>query len=130
MRNIENIFHNKKLVATVIRKNFKPKGNIHFFTSSNDPLQIGLHYYQKLRETKLHSNSITKPLRLNARYKYIYIITGSAHTLLIDVFGNILNKINLKAGDSIIIRDVLHKLVFNPGSRAIEIKQGPYEEKK
>jgi hypothetical protein len=129
MKSFEKIYYRKENVAIVIRKNFKPKDNIHFFTSPKDALQVGFHSYKTSKTTNIHTNKVAKPVALKKKNKYIYLIKGSCEVNLISVTGKTVNKINLSAGDSIIIFDIAHKVVFSSNSKVLEIKQGPYDKK-
>lgn len=128
MKGPEKVYINKKLVCLIIRKDMNVKEGISFFTKPSDPLQLAVQNHIKKHETKVHNNNLAKPLYLTHKHKYIYIIKGSAEVQLMTDTTLIKHRVVLKRGDSIIIRNVLHKITFASGTKIIEIKQGPYEQ--
>jgi mannose-6-phosphate isomerase-like protein (cupin superfamily) len=128
MTGLEKIYNKKNLVAQIVRKNINLEEGIHFFSSPKDSLQLAHHSYKKEKETRVHHNKITKPIELEHRQKFIYMISGSAKLILETSDGDFKKTLIIKKGDSVIIGDVLHKVIFGSGSKALEIKQGPYEE--
>lgn len=127
MKGLEKILIAKKLVAVVVRDDIDIKNGINFFTKPNEPLQLALHSYNTKKETQIHHNKVAKPFNQTEKYKYIYMTKGAAEVELSLKSGQVVKIINLKRGDSVIIMDIFHKVIFAPKSRAIEIKQGPYE---
>lgn len=128
MTGLQKIYIKKNLVAQVVRKNINLTEGIHFFSSPKDSLQLAHHLYKTPKETQVHHNKITKPINLEHKQKYIYMISGSAKVELTTPDGKVKKLISLKKGDGIIIGNILHKVVFAAKSKALEIKQGPYEE--
>jgi hypothetical protein len=126
MNGLFKIYGNKNLLAIVIRKNYKVDYGIHFLTSPSDSLQLAMHNYKSSKTTNIHSNDLKNPLEINRKQKYLYITKGSAVVKLLNKKEKIIKRIILKASEAIIIRDVLHQVVFSKNSKAIEIKQGPY----
>lgn len=128
MKGIQKIYVAKKLVAQIVRGKENFKEGIYFFSHPSDSIQLAHHKYTKERTTNVHHNKLKKPITLYSKQKYIYIITGQARVELLKQNGQAGSEIILDPGDGIIIGDILHKVIFYKGSKAIEIKQGPYEE--
>lgn len=126
MNSLENVIYARKIVAFVIRKDIEIDEGINFFTKAHEPLQLAIHHHKNGKETKIHSNLVVKPYVQSQKYKYIYIVKGSATVDFFNSSEKSLKKINLRSGDSIMIMNVLHKFIFSPKTKAIEIKQGPY----
>lgn len=126
MKGLEKIKHKGKDVAFIIRNNITIKKGVHFFTAKEDPLQLAIHSYKLKKETKIHNNKVVNPVKQTKKYKYIYIIKGIADIELMAMIGKVSHKIRLKRGDSIIIMDIFHKVIFSPKSSVFEVKQGPY----
>ena len=122
----ERIEHANKLIAIVVRAKTKVD-NIRFFTDSTNPLQMALHSYDHKRETNVHKPGTRKPKLIHEFHKFISITRGIATVYLMDKNVNIFCKKRLSKGDSMIIMNTFHKIVFSKNSDAIEIKQGPYE---
>lgn len=127
MKGLEKIKHRGNVVAFIVRHNIDLKEGANFFTTPVDPLQLALHSYKSRKETNLHHNKMTSSITQTQKYKYIYMIKGHADVELSIETGIVVKILKLKRGDSIIIMDIFHKVIFSPKSRVVEIKQGPYE---
>lgn len=127
MKGLEKVYIGKKLVGVVIRKSIEVNNGISFFTAPKDPLQFAIHNHSKSYESKIQSNKLIKSIVLNHKHKFIYLVTGTAKVEFILESGKVRNTIAIQKGDSIIIRNILHKVIFSPKSKVIEIKQGPYK---
>lgn len=127
MTGLEKIKYKNTVIAFIVRDNIDIKEGINFFTTPLDPLQLALHSYKAQKITKIHHNKISSPISQTQKYKYIYMIRGAAKIELSIETGKVVKSVELKRGDSIIIMDIYHKVIFAPKSRIIEIKQGPYD---
>jgi len=126
MKDVEKIFNDRKLVATVLRHKIKVE-NLKFFTSARDPIQVAIHYYPKKKMGRLQVYKISKPLQISRISKFIYVEAGKINVVLQTHHGKPMSTIILNKGDSIIINDIPHIVNFSANSRAFEIKQGPYK---
>lgn len=129
MNGLEKITYKNKVVALIIGNKVKLNDGINFFTKPNEPLQLALHSYKSKKETSIHSNKVLKPIVQKKKYKYLYILKGRAKLEFFVKPEKIISTQELVKGDSVLIMDILHKVTFAVNSQAIEIKQGPYEEK-
>lgn len=126
MNGLENILHNKKIIAVVIRKYIEVKNGVNFFTKPNEPLQFAIHNHIIKKATNIHHNKVINPFKQSEKYKYIYITRGKAKIILSTKNKKTVKNIELNKGDSIIIKDICHQVLFSNKSGAIEIKQGPF----
>src|SRR6187455_2008466 len=129
MTGLLKIFDSNEVVAIVIQNNVKING-LQFFSNLSDPFQIGIHDYKETKKTNLHTNKLFKNIILNKKNKYLHIVKGTVLVILSNPKSNFKEEIKLERGDSIVIFDTTHQVIFNKNSRAIEIKQGPYENDK
>lgn len=127
MKGLEKIKYKSKTIALIVRNDVDIKDGINFFTTPKDPLQLALHSYKAKKETNIHHNKVKTPFNQTQKYKYIYMIKGNAIVHLSLESGKVIKILKLKKGDSIVIMDIYHKVIFSPKSRVIEIKQGPYD---
>jgi len=122
---IENIKHKKKLYALIVRKKFKEKKGVNFFTSEDATQQFGYMKHKK--------NHLIMPHMHNKRFTKILITTE-----VIILFKGILRvdfynekKIYLfskkvYAGDIIMLVNGGHGFKILNDVEMIEVKQGPY----
>mgnify|MGYP001368787776 CR=1 FL=1 len=122
---IENIKHKNKLYALIVRKKFRKKKGINFFTSKEATQQFGYMKHKK--------NHLIMPHKHNKRLTKILITTE-----VIILFKGILRVdfYNMKkaylfskkvyAGDIIMLVNGGHGFKVLKDVEMIEVKQGPY----
>jgi len=123
---IEKILYKKKLFALIVRKNFRKKKGINFFTSNNLNLQCGFMKHEK--------NHLIKPHRHQKRENKIFytsevllILKGK---LRVDFYNNNKNYLYSKivnANDILILIKGSHGFKVLSPIEMLEIKQGPYK---
>lgn len=123
---INEIKHHGKIIAIVYSKNLKPDG-IQFMTPQNYPLQIGLHDHKKGKNVPAHYHPHLKYKVVNTQ-EFLYVEKGAVE---IEIFTGPKQwkkkaKFRLTRGDFILIVDAGHSVNMLPGSRVVEVKQGPY----
>lgn len=123
---IQKVFDGKKLVA-VIRKDSSPSKGIDFLTDESNPLQFATHNYSKAKESRVHGLIKIRPIKITSINKFIHIQSGKITVIFYKNAEVVLSKHTLKKKDSIVIFDVMHKVIFEKNTKAIEIKQGPYQ---
>lgn len=119
-----------KYLGRTIAITYKNSGNnegLNFITDPKNPIQVAFHNYQTKRETNTHKSGVRKQIKISEFHKVIYMINGIATIYLMKNGKTIIKKVRLNQDDCIIIMNTFHKVVFNKGANAIEIKQGPYE---
>jgi hypothetical protein len=125
MNETEIVKYRGKVIAMVIRSKVRVDG-VHFFTTINHPMQVAAHNYNNTRETNLHKTNLRKPVKISEFHKFLYITKGKVSVILINNKEVTIAKKVLNKGDGIIIMNTFHKAYFSKGSKAFEIKQGPY----
>lgn len=123
---IEKILYKKKLFALIVRKNFRKKKGINFFTSNNLNLQCGFMKHEK--------NHFIKPHRHQKRENKIFytsevllILKGK---LRVDFYNNNKNYLYSKivnVNDILILIKGSHGFKVLSPIEMLEIKQGPYK---
>ena len=122
---IENIKHKKKLYALIVRKKFRIKSGVNFFTSQDATQQFG---YMKHKKNHLimphkHNKRLTKILITS---EVIILFKG---ILRVDFYGKkneYLFSKKVYAGDIIMLVNGGHGFKVLKDIEMIEIKQGPY----
>ena len=122
---IENIIHKKKLYALIVRKKFRKKKGVNFFTSKEATQQFG---YMKHKKNYLimphqHNKRLTKILITT---EVIVLLKG---ILRVDFYNE--KKIYLFSkkiydGDLIMLTNGGHGFKVLKDVEMIEVKQGPY----
>ena len=121
---IENITENDKLLAIIIRTNFKQKG-INFFTPSDFSQQLG--YMNRPKGYKIEPHVHNKVERtIKYTQEVLFVKNG---LIRVDFYKNdktyLVSKI-LKKGDVILLSSGRHGFEMLEESEIIEVKQGPF----
>ena len=122
---IEKIFHKKKLFALIVRRQFRKKSGINFFTSKESTQQFGFMKHKKNHIIKPHKHNkrLTRILRTT---EVILLLKG---TLRVDFYND---KCRYLFSKKINERDVImlihggHGFKVLKNTEMIEVKQGPY----
>ncbi len=122
---IENIKHKKKLYALIVRKKFRIKSGVNFFTSQDATQQFGYMKHKK--------NHLIMPHKHNKRLTKILITTEVIilfkGILRVDFYGKkneYLFSKKVYAGDIIMLVNGGHGFKVLKNVEMLEVKQGPY----
>ena len=122
---IEKILHKKRLFALIVRRQFRKKSGINFFTSREATQQFGFMKHKKNHFIKPHKHNkrLTKILRTT---EVILLLKG---TLRVDFYND---KYKYLFSKKINERDIIMLIHGGHGFKVlknvemIEVKQGPY----
>ena len=122
---IEKILHKKRLFALIVRKQFRKKSGINFFTSKEATQQFGFMKHKKNHIIKPHKHNkrLTRILRTT---EVILLLKG---TLRVDFYND---KYKYLFSKKINERDIIMLIHGGHGFKVlknvemIEVKQGPY----
>ena len=122
---IENIKYKKNLYALIVRRKFRKKSGINFFTSKEDTQQFGYMKHKK--------NHLIMPHKHNKRLTKILITTEVIilfkGILRVDFYGKkneYLFSKKVYAGDIIMLVNGGHGFKVLKNVEMLEVKQGPY----
>ena len=122
---IENIKHKKKLYALIVRKKFRIKSGVNFFTPQEETQQFGYMKHKK--------NHLIMPHKHNKRLTKILITTEVIilfkGILRVDFYGKkneYLFSKKVYAGDIIMLVNGGHGFKVLKNVEMLEVKQGPY----
>ena len=122
---IEKIKHKKKLYALIVRKQYRKKKGINFFTSKEDTQQFGYMKHKK--------NHVIMPHRHNKRLTKVLttteVILLFKGMLRVDFYNEkkfYLFSKKLYAGDIIMLVNGGHGFKVLKDVEMLEVKQGPY----
>lgn len=121
----ETVLVNNKTLAVCYRK-MSSKFGLNYFTLPKRSLQVAFHKYAEKRETNTHPPIFGKRV-VAKNTEFVYIIKGSAVVYFSDKKGNRLATKHLKEDDGIMIIGAGHKFIFNKNTKALEVKQGPFQ---
>jgi hypothetical protein len=122
---IEKILHKKRLFALIVRRQFRKKSGINFFTSKESTQQFGFMKHKKNHIIKPHKHNkrLTRILRTT---EVILLLKG---TLRVDFYNDknkyLFSKI-INEGDIIMLVYGGHGFKILKDAEMIEVKQGPY----
>ena len=122
---IEKVSHKNKLFALIVRRQFRKKDGINFFTSKKSTQQFGYMKHKKNHIIKPHKHNkrLTKILKTT---EVILLLKG---TLRVDFYDNkkkyLFSKI-IKENDIIMLVHGGHGFKILKSVEMIEVKQGPY----
>ncbi len=124
---MEVIKKNKKILAMILRKNYKNEG-LQFFTPTFFSQQIAQMSYEKgkLINCHYHKNITRKTI---STQEVLIIKNGKLKVLLFDNKKYFCSKI-LNSGDLILLASGGHGFKVLKKTTMIEVKQGPYSPKK
>ena len=120
---IKEIYFKKKLLAIVLRSNFKPKKTM-FVGSSKNTLQLG--YIVKKKKDIIKKHRHKKISRKIIGTPEILIIKKGEAKVRIYFKSKEIDNVKLKKGDIISLIDCEHSFSFQKDTILQEIKQGPY----
>ena len=122
---IEKIFHKNKMYALIVRRKFRKKSGINFFTPKESTQQFGYMKHKK--------NYLIMPHKHNKRLTKILITTEVIilfkGILRVDFYNNKKNYLFSKkiyAGDIIMLINGGHGFKVLKDVEMLEVKQGPY----
>jgi hypothetical protein len=118
------ISYKKKLLAIIIKANFKKKG-VEFFTPNNFSQQLGYMNYKKNHkiDAHIHKNNIRKVIKTQ---EVLLIKSGKIRIDFYYKKNSYLRSYILEKGDVILLSSGGHGFKFLKNSEIIEIKQGPF----
>ena len=122
---IEKVLHKNKLFALIVRRQFRKKSGINFFTSKEATQQFGFMKHKKNHIIKPHKHNkrLTRILRTT---EVILLLKG---TLRVDFYND---KYKYLFSKKINERDIImlihggHGFKVLKNAEMIEVKQGPY----
>jgi len=125
---IEKIKYKKKLLAMIVRKSFKKKKGVTFFTPNNLNLQCGYMNHKKNYLIKPHQHLLRKN-KIFYTSEVLYIIKGK---LRVDFYQNKKNYLFsriINKNEILILISGIHGFKTLSNLEMLEIKQGPFNEK-
>ena len=121
---IKEIKDQGKIIAIVYSKKIKPHG-VQFLTPQTYPLQLGLHDHKKGKIVEPHYHPHLKYKVVNTQ-EFLYVEKGIVEMEIFNKNWQKKARIKLTKGDFVLIVDAGHSVNMLPGSRVVEVKQGPY----
>ena len=124
--NAEQIMHEGKLWAVIIRAGQAPPGG-HFFTPDDNSLQVGRQMRLKGTVIAPHAHCEVKIGRTGFLQEVLHIQQGRLKTIFYTNEGRRLTERVLEAGDTILLIRGGHGFEALDDVRMLEIKMGPYD---
>ena len=122
---IEKVLHKKKLFALIVRKQFRKKRGINFFTDNSATQQFGYMKHKKNHLIKPHLHN-KRESKIFSTSEVIILLKG---VLRVDFYDNkekYLFSKKVYANDIIMLVNGGHGFKVIKDIEIIEVKQGPY----
>ena len=122
---IEKILHKKRLLALIVRRQFRKKSGINFFTSKDATQQFGFMKHKKNHFIKPHKHNkrLTRILRTT---EVILLLKGTLRVDFYDDKYKYLSSKKINERDIIMLIHGGHGFKVLKNAEMIEVKQGPY----
>lgn len=121
---IEKIEWDGKRLAIIIRNGFEEDG-VNFFTSTDNPIQLGILKHRKSVEIRPHVHKSSTRV-IDSVQEVLYIQYGKVKVDFYDEDGEKVMSDVLNRGDTILLIAGGHGFKILEDSKMIEVKQGPY----
>lgn len=122
--NKEQILYQGQEIARVIRSHII--NGLEFFTENESFLQVGIHNKSAGSEVVPHAH-VCEPFFVNRMEEVFYIIKGKVLVTLHDsTTGEVIQKVTLNRGDTMLHFSQGHGLTFLKPTILFEVKQGPF----
>jgi hypothetical protein len=121
---MERIESNGEVIAIIVR-NAGAVDGINFFSPPEFSQQLGLISRKKDYAIKRHAHKLVARQVLVTQ-EVLHILSGRIEVALYDKQKNLINTVELKQGDTILLASGGHGIKFLEDSRLLEVKQGPY----
>ncbi|MFA6570658.1 MAG: hypothetical protein WCT77_05415 [Bacteroidota bacterium] len=125
MKGIEKVRFKDKTIAMVFRNDI-PVDGVKFFTDELNPFQIGFHNRKKGVALTPHIHKISKPIIISSIQELLFVLTGKIMVILYSKQGKVVAKKTINKGESILLLEEGHGIIFLTKSKIFEVKQGPY----
>lgn len=96
-----------------------------FLTTNEEPLQCGLGVFKKGGHVEPHKH-VSDPATISEFQEFILIRKGKALAEVYTPDGDPVCKIEMNAGDSLLLLRGGHSFKFLEDTHLLEVKQGPY----
>jgi hypothetical protein len=112
-------------IAMIFRHTLAVDG-VKFFTSEDNPFQIGIHARKKGVVLAPHVHLMEKPLTITSIQELLFISSGKIRVTLYETDGTKIEAVILTTGDAILLMNGGHGVDILEDSKIFELKQGPY----
>lgn len=122
---MKEIVANETVLARVILDDEWPEG-LSFYSKDEEYIQVGKWNYQNGKELLAHKHNEV-PRTFQRTQEVVYVRSGRIGARIYDEEGNLVEKVELGAGDTIILLSGGHGYdILEDGTKVLEVKNGPY----
>src|SRR3954470_18920968 len=115
--------------ALVLRSNAESNEKYNFLTGPQNPLQLGMNFYQQGETIKAHYH-LPRHVETSEVQEFLLIAQGRARLTLFDAQDQVpFQTVQLETGDMVLLLAGGHGLEIQENTKIVEIKQGPYDGK-
>lgn len=124
MKNLNKVIYKNRLIAFILKANFREKG-LHFFTPNEFSQQLA--YMNRPKGHIINSHIHSNPVReIKSHQEVIFVRSGKVRVDFYDNKKHYIESRILKEGDIVFIAEGGHGFRFLEDSELIEVKQGPF----
>ena len=124
-----SVEHKGRIYAFVLRANATSNEKYNFLTSPQDPLQLGMNFYDAGETIKAHYH-LPRKVETTQINEFILIGEGSATLTLFDADDHTpFTELLLEKGDAVLLLAGGHAFKVHERTKIVEVKQGPYDGK-
>jgi hypothetical protein len=121
---IEQIIHNKTLIAIIIRGGYEKDG-VEFFTPHSFSQQLGYMKRPKGYFIEPHTHRIVER-KVSHTQEVLHVKSGQIKIILFGTDQSLIQEVIFYKGDTVLLAAGGHSVEMLEDSELIEIKQGPY----
>jgi len=103
----------------IVFRKHSPRLETAFYTERYEGIQVG-HIVKKAGER------VAPHRHKYVQFEFITVVKGATTVSFYNAAGLLEDAVYLVEGDSILIRDVIHGLIFTENTVLLEVKQGPF----
>ena len=130
MTGVETVSHGGVAYAMIIRGNAASDAKYNFLTGEQNPLQLGMNFYQAGEVIKAHYHLQRKIETNSVVQEFLLIGAGRAFLRLYDAADQSeFTGRQLETGDMVLLLAGGHGLDVQEDTKIVEIKLGPYDGK-
>lgn len=121
---LEMIQSGETLIGIFIRGGYSPE-KTQFLTPLEEPLQCGIGVFAKGKRVEPHSH-VGNPATVGEFQEFIFVRRGRATAEIYDLEDSVIRRIEMEAGDALLLLRGGHAFYFEEDTELLEVKQGPY----
>ena len=123
--NVKEIKKGNVTLARLVKADDWNEG-LGFYSGDDEVIQVGTWHYNSGKELLRHIHN-EAPRQIMRTNEVLYVVSGKVKAMIYDLKENLIEKLTVSAGDTLILLDCGHGYeIIEDGTKVLEIKNGPY----